>query len=221
VIELFIVTDVKLYREGLVQALEQADSLRVMGTASRIGQIKADTQAGERVVLLFDVKSPEGDAPLESVLAANPNMRAVAIGVTESEPEIIAWAEAGISGYVTRDGTVAELVATIEAVARDEFACPPRITTALLHRVAMLASEQRIISRPQARLSRRELEILFLVEDGLSNQEIAHRLFIALATVKNHMHNILDKLQMRTRIEAAAWARHQRIEGTQGLTGHS
>jgi DNA-binding NarL/FixJ family response regulator len=218
VIELFIVTDVKLYRDGLAQALEQADSFRVVGAASRIAQLDAGLQTRERAVLLFDVKSPDEGAILKAMLTANPGMRAVAVGVTESEPEIIACTEAGASGYVTRDGSVAELVATIEAVARDEFTCPPRITAALMHRVAMLATEQRRIMRPQAQLSRRELEVLYLVEDGLSNQEIAHRLFITLATVKNHVHNILDKLHLRTRTEAAAWARRQRINGTQSVT---
>jgi two-component system nitrate/nitrite response regulator NarL len=221
VIELFIVTDVKLYREGLTQALEQADSFRVVGAASRIAQLDADMRTRERAVLLFDVQTPDEGAILEAVLTANPNMRAVAVGVTENEPEIIAWTEAGASGYVTRDGSVAELIATIEAVARDEFTCPPRITAALMHRVAMLATEQHLIRRPQARLSGRELEILYLLEDGLSNQEIAHRLFIALATVKNHVHNILDKLHLRTRAEAAAWARCQRINGTQNITSNS
>jgi len=215
VIELFIVTDIRLYREGLAQALERADSFRVVGAAPRIAQLDAEMQVRGRAVLLFDVKSFDGDATLEAVLTANPNMRAVALGVTESEPEIIAWAEAGASGYVTQDGSVAELVATIEAVARDELTCSPRITAALMHRVATLATEQRVVMQPQAQLSRRELEILYLVEDGLSNQEIAHRLFITLATVKNHVHNILDKLHMRTRMEAAAWARKQRIKGVE------
>lgn len=211
--ELFIVTDVKLYREGLAQALERADRFRVAGTASRISQLDADMHDCGRAVLVFDASLPDGGTNLEAVLTANPNVRAVAVGVAESAPEIIAWAEVGASGYVTRDGSVADLVATIEAVARDEFTCTPRITAALMHRVAMLATEQRLIRGPQARLSPRELEILYLVEDGLSNQEIARRLFIALATVKNHVHNILDKLHMRTRTEAAAWARHQRIKG--------
>ena len=215
--QLFIVTDVKLYREGLAQALERADGFRVAGTASCISHLDADMQDCGQAVLVFDVALAYGDTKLEAVLTANPNVRAVAIGVAESAPEILAWAEVGASGYVTRDGSVADLVDTIGAVARDEFTCPPQITAALMHRVATLATEQRLVRQPQARLSPRELEILYLVEDGLSNQEIAHQLFITLATVKNHVHNILDKLNVRTRTEAAAWARHQRIRDTEGI----
>jgi DNA-binding NarL/FixJ family response regulator len=137
-------------------------------------------------------------------------LRVVALGVTETEPEIIAFAEAGVSGYLTRDASIPELVATIEAVARNELICPPRITAALMHRVATLAVDRRVTT-PSFPLSPRELEVVALIDAGLSNQEIAGKLYISLATVKNHVHNILEKLDVATRADAAAWLRRHRV----------
>ena len=221
-VELFIVAGVRLYREGLVQALERAGNLHVTATAADLAELCDRIGTPDRAVLLFDGTCLKSAASLRAVLAAHPNVRAVVLGVTESEPEIIGWAEAGASGYVTRDGSVDELVKTVEAVARDELTCPPRITAALMHRVAALATEQPLITPLPARLSHRELEVVQLIDDGLSNQEIAHRLFITLATVKNHVHNILDKLGVRTRTEAAALVRRrpQESSGRQPWPGH-
>jgi len=211
-VELFIVAGVRLYREGLVHALGRAGNLHVAATAADLTQLCDRIGTPDRAVLLFDGTCLESAASLRAVLAAHPNVRAVVLGVTESEPEIIGWAEAGASGYVTQDGSVDELVKTVEAVARDELTCPPRITAALMHRVAALATEQLLITPLSARLSDRELEIVQLIDDGLSNQAIAHRLFITLATVKNHVHNILDKLGVHTRTEAAALVRDCSLE---------
>jgi DNA-binding NarL/FixJ family response regulator len=229
-VELFIVAGARIYREALAQALKQAGNLHVAATAAGLTQLGDGIAMPARAVLLIDGTCPGSAASLRAVLAAHPNVRAVVLGVTESEPEIIGWAEAGASGYVTREGSIDELVKAVEAVARDELTCPPRITAALMHRVAALATEQPLIIPPPARLSDRELEIVRLIDDGMSNQEIAHQLFITLATVKNHVHNILDKLGVHTRTEAAAlvrrppesagrqpWPDHTRCAGTATL----
>jgi DNA-binding NarL/FixJ family response regulator len=123
--------------------------------------------------------------------------------------DIIVCAEAGASGYVTREGSLADLVTAINSAAQDELACSPKIAAALIRRVATLAAAHRD-DAVGARLSRREIEIVSLIDRGLTNKEIAGRLFIALATVKNHVHNVLDKLDVQGRDEAAAWIRRQR-----------
>jgi DNA-binding NarL/FixJ family response regulator len=98
------------------------------------------------------------------------------------------------------------LIATLASVVRDEMACSPRIAAALLRRVASLAVE-RSPWPSGARLTARELEVLGLIDEGLSNKQIAGRLCIELATVKNHVHNILEKLQVGRRSEAALQVR--------------
>jgi two-component system, NarL family, nitrate/nitrite response regulator NarL len=207
-IDVFVVAAVKLYREGLAQALAQVHGMQVVATASRVTELRGTITAYPHAVLLIDALLMVGVPALAALLQANPGIRVVVLGVNETEPEIIAHAEAGVTGYVTHDSSIGELVAAIEAAARDELTCPPRITAALMRRVGALATTQQRAG-PSVRLSRRELQIVNLIDQGMSNQEIAHALVITLATVKNHVHNILDKLDVRTRADAVARIRYQ------------
>ena len=116
---------------------------------------------------------------------------------------MIACAEAGASGYVPRDGTVDDLETVVESVARGEIECSPRIAASLLRRVGALAAELRGPS-PNSSLTAREQEVAELLDQGLTNKEIAQQLSIAVPTVKNHVHRILDKLHVHRRTEAAA-----------------
>src|SRR5262249_34883111 len=111
----------------------------------------------------------------------------------------------GVTGYVTREASLDELVAVIQSVARGEMLCSPRIAGALVRRVASLAAASPV--RPRVALTGRELEIVALIDGGLSNKTTPGRLLIAVATVKNHVHSILEKLQVRARGEAAAEVR--------------
>src|SRR5262249_26135221 len=117
-------------------------------------------------------------------------------------------AEAGIHGYVTRDGSVNDVVVAIQSAVRGEVACSPRVAALLFQRVATLSEATHgVQARPM--LTRRELEIAGLITEGLSNKEIARSLRISSATVKNHVHNVLEKLQIRRRGEAAARLRRE------------
>jgi DNA-binding NarL/FixJ family response regulator len=167
-------------------------------------------------VVLVDIGPPHGTAMIGVILEASPGSRVIALGMGESESEIIDCAEAGIAGYVAREGSISDLVAAIDSTIRGELPCSPRVAGTLLRRVATLAADRRP-QRPGVRLSRRELEVVQLIDDGLSNKEIAQYLCIELATVKNHVHNVLEKLQVRRRSEAAAWMRRNQL-GLQRLT---
>jgi DNA-binding NarL/FixJ family response regulator len=208
-IDVFVVAAVRLYREGLAQALAHVHGMQVVATAARFSELRRAITAYPHAVLLIDALLMVGVPALAALLQANPGIRVVVLGVNETEPEIIAHAEAGVAGYLTRDGSIGELAAAIEAAARDELRCPPRIAAALMRRVGALAITQQQAGQA-VRLSRRELEVVNLIDQGLSNQEIAHALVIALATVKNHVHNILDKLDVRTRADAVARVRCQK-----------
>ncbi|MDQ5821587.1 MAG: response regulator transcription factor, partial [Actinomycetota bacterium] len=156
---------------------------------------------------LLDVAGGDGPGVVRSLLAKAPGTMVVALGVTEADDDVLPLAEAGVAGYVTRDGTVDDLLATVESVAAGETICSPRITATLLRRVALLARDRGAAAEAKRGLTHREREIVDLIDEGLSNKEIAVRLRIELATVKNHVHNILDKLHVRRRAEAAAAVR--------------
>ena len=202
---LFILSDVCLLREGLVLALSQQSSVIVVGSSdlstspTQIAELRPD-------VLLLDIAMPGGlnvSLPLRQAL---PNLKIVAIAVAEVEQELIACAEAGVSGFVSRQGSAQDVVAAVHCTVRGELVCSPRTAALLFSRLAALSSE-RNTAPDNGALTRREHEVVSLVNEGLSNKEIARQLRIQNATVKNHIHSILSKLQVRRRGEVAAQLR--------------
>lgn len=163
-------------------------------------------------VVLLDVGHGTGAEEVRGVLGAFPGARVVTLGTGDSVEEILAALEAGAGGYLTREAPLESLPETILAVSRDEMPCSPRVAAALGRRVATLSAAQALPPLLGA-LTEREREILELIEEGLSNKEIARRLHIRVLTVKNHVHNLLGKLQVRRRGEAAARLRALRPVG--------
>jgi two-component system, NarL family, nitrate/nitrite response regulator NarL len=199
-IGIFILSPVRIYHEGLSHVLAAEPAIRVLGTAAALEDAVALREEGVDVVL-FDVGARHGVAGLRE-LARYEGLRVIALGVVEDQESVIACAEAGIAGYVTPHSSLPELVQTIQAAVRGDFSCPPHIAAGLLRRLAAVAPREMPVS--QARLTLREREIVSLIERGLSNKEIARRLGIQVATVKNHVHNILDKLGVARRADAVA-----------------
>jgi two-component system, NarL family, nitrate/nitrite response regulator NarL len=154
-------------------------------------------------VVLLDAALPDGVAVTHAIRARAPHVRVIVMSVADGD--VLRFAEAGIAGYVTRDASVAELLAAMDSVQRGESLFSPRAAAALLDRVATLAREPTAAGREP--LTAREKEILSLLAAGLSNKEIATRLFIGVPTVKTHVHNILRKLGASRRGQAAARAR--------------
>jgi two-component system, NarL family, nitrate/nitrite response regulator NarL len=215
----FILSPIRIYREGLCRVLAEEPAVRVLGTAAVLADAVVLLEDMSVDVMLFDVATGPTMAGLRQ-LARYEHLRVIALGVVEDQDSVIACAEAGIAGYATPDSSLAELVQTIRAAARGDFSCPPHIAAGLLRRLAV--AEPRDLPAPQARLTLREREIVGLIDRGLSNKEIARRLGIQLATVKNHVHNILDKLGVTRRADAAAtlWPYRYAVRpGTPAATG--
>jgi DNA-binding NarL/FixJ family response regulator len=209
VCRIVIATEVAVYAEGLALGLARCD-LEVAGTATDAVDTMALVREHAPDVLLLDVSMPAG-LSLPRVLAAeHPDVRVLALAIRETEDLVIACAEAGVAGYVTRDASLADVAAVARDAARGEAPCSPRIAAHLLHRVAVLAATRPAEPDAGDALTRREQEILALVDEGLTNKQIALELCIEVATVKNHVHNILSKLQVSRRSQAAAVVRSAR-----------
>ena len=207
-IRVLVVAGVRFYRDGIAAALSADSRFEVVGGAADVPEAAAAFGSLAPDVILLDLGSADGPAHVSALLALAPAARVVALGVREAEDDVLPLAEAGVAGYVTRDGSVDDLLATVESVASGETICSPHITATLLRRVALLARDRRAQEpNPERDLTSRERQIVALIDEGLSNKEIATRLRIELATVKNHVHNILEKLRVHRRGEAAAAVR--------------
>jgi two-component system nitrate/nitrite response regulator NarL len=201
-----LVSDVRLYREGLDGALSRRDGIAVVATASTIAEGIDAAGAHAPAVVIIDIAMRDSLSGVRALTASAPHAKIVAFAVDEQASDIAAYAEAGIAGYVPCEASIDDLVATIESVIRGEAVCSPRVAGALFKRIAVLAADARPADAFGS-LSRREHEILALIRSGLSNKEIAVRLTIEVATVKNHIHNVLTKLHVGSRAQAASLVR--------------
>lgn len=206
-VRVLIAANVRLYRESLAEILgrdERIDVVAVTGNPvdmlSLIGELEPD-------VALLDPTVPGSMATVRELTCRASGVKVVALAAGETEAEVIACGEAGVSGFVTRDHSLADLVATIRSAARGDLQCSPETAGALLRRVRALAASQPRLY-PEAHLTKREIEVVGLLEEGLSNKQIAHRLCIELPTVKHHVHHILEKLGVGRRSEAVARLRY-------------
>jgi two-component system, NarL family, nitrate/nitrite response regulator NarL len=199
VVTVFILVQVRLYREGLEQHLGRYHSIEVVGSARSSADALASLRRLRPEILLLDLglEASLNFAPV--VRGALPETRLIVLGISGASPDVIACAEAGVRGYVTREATLADLVETIERTARGEAVCPPAVTASLLERIAVLANARRDRPHVVDQLTNREVEIVRLIEQGMSNKEIASALCIAVPTVKNHVHNVLSKLNLQRR----------------------
>ena len=201
-IRLLVVAGVRLHRENIVNCLACHERIEVAGAASSTDEVLALVASTAPAIVVIDMATTASDDIVRSIGAQAAAVKTVAFAVGDSEQEILACVDAGVAGYVSRDASMDDLVAAIESVARGDLPVPPRIAAALFRRLNVLRQSER--EAPSMALTARERQILLLIGEGLSNKEIAARLSIEVATVKNHVHSLLTKMQVNTRGQAAA-----------------
>lgn len=201
-VQVLLWTAVRIYREGLCTALDSDPRIGSVLAVADAAECRNALHALRPSVLVLDVH--DEDALAVARCAREMPTGVVALGASETEREVLAFAEAGVSAYVTREQTLNGLIDSIVAVACGEVRCPPKIAGILLRHVASLGGGPERAETRRVRITRREAEILALMTEGLSNKQIALQLSIELPTVKNHVHNILEKLGVRTRAQAVA-----------------
>ena len=195
----YLVSDVRLYREGLTSSLAAQGRLSMIGSGAA-GDAVAQIASLVPDVMLLDLAAQDSLALPRSAAAVAPAMHVVAFAVAEVAADVLACAEAGICGYIAKDGSVEDVVAAVLRAVSGELICSPRIAAMLFQRIAALSTE-RSTSPSLPALTRRELEIAELVSRGLPNKTIARELNLGPATIKNHVHNILQKLKLQRRGE--------------------
>lgn len=208
----------RLYRESVARCLAQVETISVVHSASGLEEGRGAIVAcrPDLLILDFGLSRRRGAADTGEGYALSLGIKTIVIGVPDKEEDILACIEGeGAAGYLLQDASLDDLVSNINAVMRGEALCSPRIASLAFGRMSTLA-RQTGVSRPSMTsngtcLTRREAEIVRLIDDGLSNKEIAVRLHIEVSTVKNHIHNILDKLQLHNRYSAVKYIKGQDV----------
>lgn len=211
-LRLLIVSPTALLREGLCALFSAREGIEVVAAVA--GAVEAISLLNDGAwspdLLLADLGQPIGSVSLAALVDASKPFRIVAINVPLSDGEVMACIEQGVVSLVTCEASMDDLVESLEAAMRGELLCRPAVATVLLSRLRQLAAGSG--GQDEAGpLTAREEEIVGLVGEGLSNKEIAQRLTIAVPTVRNHIHNILTKLGVHSRRDAALLMRRSVI----------
>jgi len=197
-----VVVYTRHYREAVLRALEGVPGLLALDLGDGNARSLEEFDRARPEVLLADLSNQSLVAFVRQAHAVVPSTPIIALNRGETEPEILSLFECGLTGFVVHDASREEILDAIRSALRGEFTCPPRIAAALVRRVNA-AGEPPKASRFAPALSPRELQIVRHLEQGLTNKEIASRLGIEAATVKNHVHHLLRKLSTHRREDAA------------------
>jgi DNA-binding NarL/FixJ family response regulator len=197
-----VYSPVRLFGECMAAFLESEDSVAAVLTEHKLHNLELRAMELGADVALIDVTAPEARGVARLVKVVCPDASTIAVAVTEVAAEVIACAESGFDAYVPRSARPAELIEMMCLVQRGETICHPRIARTLFNELARRhAAETPQI--PEGHLTLREVEIARLLGQGAANKEIAVELHLSVATVKNHVHSVLRKLQIESRAQVA------------------
>ena len=203
-----VIEDNRLVRDGLITLLDAQPDCKVVAAAEGASAGLARLKETQPHVVLVDAALGTGDSRLlvEKLKRAAPDARVIVMDLMPVQEDVIAFIRAGASGFILKDATIDDLVRTIRSVADGKDVVPASLTGTLLAHIADQAIRRRTPPRVMqaVRLTKREREVSALIAEGLSNKEIAQRLHIATYTVKSHVHTILEKLALHTRLQIAA-----------------
>jgi two-component system, NarL family, nitrate/nitrite response regulator NarL len=205
-ISLLIAVSVRLYRDGLSTLLSAHSGFSIAGTAASAPDALTIARARQPDAAIVDVSFCESMELIRALRVESASTCIIAFAVREDITTILEYAEAGADGFVTPQSSISELAETVKRTVAGELLCTPRLAAQLLRRAAH-RRESSADDVPWPGLTIREGQVFGLIRQGLSNKEIASALNISEATVKNHVHHVLEKLQVSTRGQAAAGVR--------------
>ena len=214
-IRVLVADDHRLFRDGLRALLNSAPDLKVVGEAGDGEEVVAQAAVLQPDVILMDLQLPgiNGVEATRRILHAQPRVNVLVLTMFEDTDTVLAAMRAGARGYILKDTDEEALLRSVRAVASGEALFGPGVAERLMRYLAEATPSAERAAFPE--LTDREREVLWLLAQGLSNQEVAGRMGISLKTARNHVSNILARLQVADRTEAVARARAAGL-GTEG-----
>ena len=211
-VRVVVVDDQELFRRGLTMLLAAEDDIEVVGEAGDgIAATDLATTAVPDVVLM-DVRMPKrsGIEACLSIKEAAPSAKIIMLTVSDEEGDLYDAVKSGASGYLLKDSSIDEVAQAVRVVADGQSLISPSMAVKLIDEFKQMSRTDRD-QVPTPKLTERELQVLRKVAEGLNNREVAKQLFISENTVKNHVRNILEKLQLHSRMEAVMYAVREKL----------
>lgn len=208
-IRVLLIEDNRLLREGITAMLNEQPDIRVVSATGNGDALEKAKKIRPQVVLLdLGLRNQNSLRVAELIKKTHPKAEIVVMDLIPVQAEIVEFVKAGVSGFILKDATIDDFLHTIRSVAEGKKVLPPSLTGSLFSHIVEYAVHSGKADRwmKAAKLTKREHEVVDLIARGMSNKEIARELNIALHTVKSHVHNTLEKLALRTRLELASFA---------------
>jgi DNA-binding NarL/FixJ family response regulator len=216
-VKILIVDDHNLFREGLVSLLSDFPDMFVVGEAGTVrGAVDKTVELNPDLVLL-DISLPDGSGidALRDILAHRPETKVVMLTIYEADDLLLSAIRNGAVGYLLKNIPISKLVKALRSLANGEVAISRRMTTRIVEEFSRIGKTHDFGNHNADMLTMREMEILQILSTGATNQNIADHLVLSENTVKVHVHNILEKLNLRNRREAALYARRYEFDLSQ------
>ena len=208
-IALVLIDDNRLLREGIAAMIHAQPGFKVLAAFADVEEaLKKVREAKPDVVLLdFGLEDHDSLSLTATVHSEVPAARVIVMGLLPVQEDVADYVRAGASGFIMKDASFEDFFSTIRAVAAGGEVLPQALTNSLFAQIARnVAGVNKTRMMEGVRLTNRERQVIELLGEGLSNKEIATRLHIAVHTVKSHVHNVLEKLALRSRLEVAAFS---------------
>ena len=204
--KILLIEDNRLLRDGIKAIINKQEDLRIVAAIGGNHDTLQQARTLKPQVVLMDLglRNENGLRVVATLTRELPQTRVIGMGLIPSQLDIVELVEVGAAGFILKDAAIDDVLGTIRAVAQGIKILPPLLTESLFTHVVDHALRKGMGKLPEAvRMTKREREIIVLIAEGMSNKDIAQRLNLSTYTVKSHIHNILEKMALHSRLEIA------------------
>ena len=215
-IKLVIIEDNRVLRDGLVAILKEIDDIKILASTGSSKAALEVLQLKPQVVLLNrGLQSQNCMQVIKKITKEAPEARLVVMDLMPGQTEVMELVQAGVSGFILSNATLDDFVMTLRVVAKGEKVLPDPLTNSLFSKIVdnVVKAGKLPPLKEAVKMTKREKEIIALIGQGMSNKEIAQNLNLSTYTIKSHVHNILEKLALHSRLQVAAYSHSHKDPG--------